>query len=66
VVKQSVAEGISVHKVALKIKYKVDYTGELVFDAQDGRCSLQTIGDSLLLGWSPATSLDDGLDRTIT
>jgi GDP-L-fucose synthase len=64
-----VAEGISVHDLALKIKEKVGYTGELVFDTTkpDGAPykTIDGFRGRQLLDWSPATNLNDGLDKTI-
>ena len=64
-----VGVGISVGDLARRIKDKIGYTGKIVFDTNrpdgapyktvDGRRGAE------LLGWSPAVSLEAGLDKTI-
>lgn len=65
-----VAEGITVRDLALRIKDKVGYAGELVFDTskQDG-APYKTVDGTYgreLLGWSPEVRLNEGLENTIS
>lgn len=64
-----VGEGISVRDLAQRIKEKVGYKGALEFDASrpDGAPYKTVDGrrGARLLGWTPETPLDHGLDLTI-
>jgi GDP-L-fucose synthase len=61
-------EDISIHDLALMIKEKVGFEGELVFDASkpDGTFRKQLDVSKINgLGWKHSTSLDDGLTKTL-